>query len=384
MQKTGGYNSMKSLDTREKKKVEIKNKMADALRNDDKDKYIEAQTELAEMIQSDLIKDAKATISADLTNENIMLARGLNPLTAEEKKYYNEVITAEGFENIDVVMPKTIFERVFEELRKNRPLLNMIEFQNTTAITEWVMRDRDVENAWWGPLCDEIKKKLETGFKVEDMRLQKLSAYIPVCKSMLDLGPAWLDRYVRELLYESLAGALEEAIVSGDGNTKPIGMIKDLKGAVVEGKYPDKKAVKLPDFEPKSLGKYIMSPLTKEGTRLVNDVALIVNPVDYWEKVFGTLAIRNALGEYILDQTAIGARIVQSTAVPKGKMIAGLTKDYFMGVGSEQKVDYSDHYQFLEDTRVYIAKQYANGRPKDNDSFLLFDISDIGETPVEG
>ncbi|WP_222704795.1 phage major capsid protein [Anaerosalibacter massiliensis] len=375
---------MKSLDARERQKNEIKNKMMNALKENNEEQYVAAQTELAEMIQNELIRDAKATISADLTNENIMLARGLNPLTSEEKKYYNEVIEAEGFENIDAVMPKTVFERVFEDLRKDRPLLNLINFQNTTAITEWITRDRDVDNAWWGKLCEPIKKKLETGFQVEDMRLYKLSAYIPVCKAMLDLGPAWLDRYVREMLYESLAGALEEAIVAGDGDSKPIGMMKDLKGAVVEGKYPDKGAVKLPSFKARDLGEHIMAPLTKDGTRVVNDVILIINPVDYWSKVFGTLAVRNALGEYILDQTAIGAKIVQSVAVPKGKMIAGLTKDYFMGVGSSQTLDYSDHYQFLEDTRVYIAKQYANGRPKDNDSFLLFDISDIGETPVEG
>src|SRR5699024_8318642 len=66
--KTETYNSKKSLETREKKKVEKKNKMADALKNNDKDKYVEAQTELAEMIKDDVIKDAKATTSADLTN----------------------------------------------------------------------------------------------------------------------------------------------------------------------------------------------------------------------------------------------------------------------------------------------------------------------------
>ena len=35
--------------------------------------------------------------------------------------------------------------------------------------------------------------------------------------------------------------------------------------------------------------------------------------------------------------------------------------------------------RFIEDERVYIAKQYANGRPKDNKSFLVFDISKLGD-----
>ena len=33
--------------------------------------------------------------------------------------------------------------------------------------------------------------------------------------------------------------------------------------------------------------------------------------------------------------------------------------------------------KFLEDERTYLTKQYANGKPKDNDSFLLFDISSL-------
>ncbi|TKH95739.1 phage major capsid protein, partial [Bacillus cereus] len=56
-----------------------------------------------------------------------------------------------------------------------------------------------------------------------------------------------------------------------------------------------------------------------------------------------------------------------------------MAKDYFLGVGSTQKIEFSDEVKFIEDERVYIGKQYANGRPKDNKSFLVFDISKLGE-----
>ena len=62
---------------------------------------------------------------------------------------------------------------------------------------------------------------------------------------MLDLGPIWLDRYVREILAESMAIALEEAIVNGTGKDQPIGMMKDLKAAVTNGVYSDKTATHL-------------------------------------------------------------------------------------------------------------------------------------------
>ncbi|HAP6995837.1 TPA: phage major capsid protein, partial [Enterococcus faecium] len=40
----------------------------------------------------------------------------------------------------------------------------------------------------------------------------------------------------------------------------------------------------------------------------------------------------------------------------------------------------SDEYHFVEDERIYLAKQYANGQPKRNDSFIVLDISALGTT----
>ena len=39
------------------------------------------------------------------------------------------------------------------------------------------------------------------------------------------------------------------------------------------------------------------------------------------------------------------------------------------------RIEYSDHYQFLEDDRVYLIKLYANGFPMDNNAFLVLDVS---------
>jgi hypothetical protein len=280
-------------------------------------------------------------------------------------------------------MPPTIFERVFEELRQNHPLLSEIDFVNTTATTEWITHNDDVEAAWWGALTGEIQKKLCMSFKKESTELYKLSAYVPVAKAMLNLGPEWLDRFVRQMMYESIAIALEAAIVSGTGKEQPIGMTKDLSGAVVGGVYPDKAAAALNDLKPKTLGTQIMAPLSKNGKRTVSNVLLIVNPLDYWSKIFPGTTVLTTSGTYVYGVLPIPAKVVQSVAVPEGTMIAGMAKYYFMGVGSSQKIEFSDHYKFLEDERTYITKQYANGKPIDNDSFLVFDISGMDTDSAE-
>ncbi len=366
---------MKNPDLINKEELEIQNRMKEAIENGESEEFVKAQVDLAKSIEARVLQEAKQARNDDINDTNVMVQRGLNPLTVEEKTYYNEVIGAGGFAGVETLVPSTVFDRVFEDLRVNRPLLAEIDFVNTTATTEWITRNSDTEGAWWGSLTGEIQKKLEATFKKEQTELFKLSAYVPVAKSMLDLGPAWLDKFVREILFESLAIALELAIVKGTGKEQPIGMIKDLQGAVVEGVYPDKESTLLNDFKPGTLGKSIMAPLTKNGTRVVENVLIVVNPLDYWEKIFAQTTFLTADKSYVYGVLPIPAKIVQSTAVDKGTMIAGRAKDYFMGVGSTQKIEHSDHYKFLEDERTYIAKQYANGHPIDNDSFLVFDIS---------
>lgn len=367
---------MKNPDTI-KSEAEIAEQIKAAIEGGDSEAFASAQVEMAKIIEARILQDAKKAINEDMNDREIMAKRGLNVLTKEERQFYNEVIGGAGFAGTEKLIPSTIFERVFEYLRLERPLLSEINFQNTTATTEWILRNSDAEAAWWGPLVDAIKKKLEASFKKEKTELFKLSAYVPVAKAMLDLGPEWLDRFVRELLAESLAIALELAIVAGTGKGEPIGMIKDLKGAVVDDVYPNKTAIPLPDLKPVTLGTKVMEPLTWDGKRTIPQVLFIVNPKDYWEKIFPATTFMTSGGTYIHGILPIPGKFIQSVAMPKGKMVAGMAKDYFMGVGSAQKIEFSDQYRFLEDERVYITKQYANGKPLDNRAFLVFDISEM-------
>ena len=116
-------------------------------------------------------------------------------MTSEEKKYYQKLGDAmrstnpkQALMDADLVMPKTIMNAVFDELQTSHPLLSAIQFTDTTGITEMIMSENGEQMAQWGKLCDDIVKELLAGFNVVDMTLLKLSAFIPVCKAMLDLG----------------------------------------------------------------------------------------------------------------------------------------------------------------------------------------------------
>ena len=99
-------------------------------------------------------------------------------------------------------------------------------------MVEYLINTGSAPLATWEALTATIADELTRGFEKVDLAHKKLSAFIPVAKAMLDLGPAWLDRFTRAVLGEALANGLEDGIIDGNGLLEPIGMNKDLSAPV--------------------------------------------------------------------------------------------------------------------------------------------------------
>ncbi|MBJ8113486.1 phage major capsid protein [Bacillus cereus group sp. N6] len=358
-------------------------KLAKVLANGSEKEVNEAMVEFANNIQQQIIQNATH-------DHTVLTSRGGHTLTSQETKFYNAVINKGSFAGVEELVPATIVERVFEDLQQQHELLNEIEFVNVNGLSEWIVKKDGVNPAFWGKLCSEIQEKMDNGFETINVNQLKLSAFLPVCNAMLDLGPMWLDRYVRTVLVEALAIALEEAIIAGTGVNEakkeyyPIGMLKEIDPET--GVIKDKAKEPLKTLTPEALGE-IMAKLSvlkddkgNTYTRTPQNVLLIVNPLDYWKKVFPSTTFLNAQGAYMQNVLPIPAKVIQSNAVPQNTMIVGMAKNYFMGLGGAQRIDVYDQTRAIEDETLYIAKMYANGRPKDNQSFLVFDITDLKPT----
>lgn len=390
--------AMKNLDEEPPQFIENKDEqiksIKDALETGDSEQFAMQMIEnfennathfqaVMDKISDQVIAEAKKA-KEESWDEKVLASRGVRVLTSEEKKFYNEAIEVGSFSETEKLMPPTVFSRVFEDLEKEHPLLSKVNFQTTGATTSWILRKDGAATAYWGEKCDNIKEMVDAGFYTIETGMYKLSGFLVVCKAMFELGPEWLDRYVRLYMKEIVADELEDVIVNGTGNKQPIGMVKDLNGAVQGGVYPDKTPIVLKDFKPATIGKEILAPTTKGGKQRYTGVTLIVNPFDYALKFFALGAKQKDDGTWTYNNFAVpGLEIIESPAVPLNRMIAGKPKDYFMGVGAEQKLIYSDEARLLEDQRLYLIRQLANGRPLDPDSFTVFDITALGnETPT--
>lgn len=377
-------------------RAKLNQMMIDAMHEQDADKYTEAFNGICELIEKDVLE--KAQELAGVHDQQVLASRGVRQLTSAEKKYYEKLIDAfksenpkQALTNPEIVMPETVLDAVFDDLQTEHPLLSHLSFTNTRGAIKFLFSTNDFQKAVWGKLCAEITEEIEASFSEIDMTLMKLSAFIPVCEAMLDLGPVWLDSYVRQILYEALANGLEDGIINNlNTTTGPVGMIADMttgSGGVGAATFTAKTATPITDLQPATLGAQLAKLAVDAAgkARAIRDVILIVNPTDYFTKVFPATTVMNGAGVYVNNVLPYPMTIIQSAAVATGKAVLGLGYKYFMGIGMDSRagrIEYSDEFKWLDDERVYKIKLYANGMPMDNNAFQYLDISGLKPATV--
>lgn len=377
-------------------KQELTQKFATAMQSENQEDMINAFVEFATGVQQDVLDDFKAY--QETQDNQILQKRGIHTLTQKETKFYQSWIDAakssnpkQSITNLDIALPETVIDNVMSDMKAAHPLLEMIDFQNMTALTKMLMNKKGIQLAKWGAINSAITEELEGAIGKLDLSLNKLTAFMPVAKDMLSVGPQWIDAYVRAVLSEAVAYGLEEGIINGTGKEMPIGMNRSVADdvTVTAGVYPKKTAIKITDLSPKTFGTLLATlakdPVDENKARTISDLVLIVNPFDYYKKVMPATTIQLQDGTYKNNVLPYPTTIVQSTQIGEGEAILGLAKKYAMGIGTgskEGKIEYSDEYKFLEDERYYIIKLIGNGQALDDNAFMLLDISALEDMTV--
>jgi hypothetical protein len=211
---------------------------------------------------------------------------------------------------------------------------------------------------------------------------------------MLELGPVWIERYVRTLLVESYSVGLEYGFVNGRGATQsePVGLLKDVN--VDTGAITDKTSSGTLTFAPSQYGEVIAGELYNvvkalstnakdESRKIGGKVVMVVNPIDAIGVQFRN-TIQTANGQWV---TALpyNIQVVESEEIPVGKALFFVKGEYIAVIAGGYKLKKFDQTFAMEDATLYTIKQFANGKPKDNKTALVYDldISFVPETPEE-
>lgn len=379
--------SILNLDKLNAKKQECSVAIVAAMKEQDEKKLDAALSDYADFVGEMLTTEIEQK-NNDVINTAVLATRGIRQLTQKETDFYTRFIEAakasdvkQAINNLKEGLPYTVFDSVLDDVRKKHPLLDRINLRNGSLHNRYLYNKTGKPTIVWGDINAAVTNELTADIGYIDVQQKKLSAFMYVPQDMLDLGPAWVDRFVRELLAEYISLGLEMSVVDGDGNNQYIGMTRDVSesASVVGGAYPRKEAVAITKLDPVTFGQILKIVATdiNGDARPVENPIVVVNPFDYFEKLMPATTVRNTDGTYRHDVLPYPADIYQSAAMPEGYMVVGLAERYLalIGTGKEGKIAYSDEYRFLEDERTYKIKLTGNGRPLDENAFVLVDIT---------
>ncbi|PWU68312.1 phage major capsid protein [Gracilibacillus dipsosauri] len=340
-----------------------------------------AFNEMFTALQNDLTEKISAEARNEVHDAQILAARGQNVLTSKERKFFNEVVEFGGFDE-DSILPITTQERVFEDLVKAHPLLESIGLQDLGAVTRFIKSDPTKAYAW-GALFGEIKGQVGAAFREEQIGQLKLTAFAVIPKDMLELGPEYVERYVRTLLVESYSVGLEYGLVNGRGpsQNEPIGLMKNVSE---NGAVTTKTSSGTLTFAPSEKGEVVAGELHDviqalstdakgKARKVLNKIVMVVNPTDAIS-VQARNTIQTANGQWVTS-LPYNIKTVESEEIPSKKALFFVQGKYLAAVAGGYKTNKFDQTLAIEDAMLYTIKQFANGKPEDNKTALLYDLN---------
>ena len=359
-------------------------------------KFTEAVTNGAEAEQrNELYADAMSIMGEELLEvvsdaskkeaEELFNSFQKNPkLTANEIKFFNEINKEVGSKN-GILIPEETYNQVFDELTTEHPLLSIINFKNAGMHLKALTVKSETGTAVWGNVFGEILGQLDATFQETAFEQNKLTAFVVIPKDALKFGATWLKQFVMEQIKEAMSVALETAIVKGNGDKQPIGLIKDLANGTVQSEKivynTDKTALaSLATLDPTNAPK-LLAPVMKalsisdKGNRLniAGQTYLLVNPADYYDLV-AKFTSMNLNGVYTTT-LPFGVQLAESKAVDTGKAIAFVANRYDAYIGGGVALEEFDQTLAIQDMQLVTAKSYWYGKAKDNHTAALLTLA---------
>lgn len=257
----------------------------------------------------------------------------------------------------------------------------------STAKTK-IIRSRRKGKAVFGPLHKDIEGQLDAEFDAVEFTQLALTAFFFISNDTLELGPRWVDRFVRLCLTEAIAEAWEEALVTGDGDEKPIGLLRnpDATG------FPEKTSSGTLTFKDaptmvtelagvmKSLSEYTHKigkndTGVKKQRKVANKIYLIVNPKNYYD-IVARVTTQNANGVFVTNLPFVAQeRIIESVHVPENKLIAFVEGEYDATNSRAEKLYVYKETFAMRRATLYAVDMVGNGRPTNNDAAKVYDIA---------
>lgn len=319
---------------------------------------------------------------------------------SEVKAFLDKMRSCKGssraISGAELEIPIVFLELISENMYRYSKLLNRVRVRSVRGEARQTIAGT-VPEAIWTEMCGAINE-LSFVFNQITMDGYKVAGYVPVCNSLLEDTDIELSSWIIEMLAESIAYAIDKAILYGKGGSynMPLGIVTRLAQTSKPSNYPA-NAPAWVDLHTSNLikidgatmtGAQFWSALVEATGNTFNRYARgtmfwAMNSKTY-AKLKSKLITFTATGDIVANLFGtlpiVTGDVDILEFIPDNDIIGGYGDLYLWIDRASMVIDQSEHVQFIQDNTIFRGKARADGQPVIPQAFVGINIANTEVT----
>lgn len=293
----------------------------------------------------------------------------------------------------DITVPDTIIGLIRDNIHNYSKLVKHVWLRKVNG-TARVNIAGQIPEGVWTEAC-AVLNELDLRFYQHEVDGYKVGGYVPVCNALLEDSDLSLSNEILDILAQSIAYALDKAILYGTGKKMPLGIVTRL----AQPTKPEDWSAKLPEWENLSTSN-ILQVTGETGVKFVGNLLKATGNAKAtygegnkfwamnettWATIRANIVAFDASGVAVsandMALPVVGGAVEILPFMAEGDIVGGYGARYLLAERSGMKLAKSEHVQFIEDNTVFKGTARYDGMPTNGAGFVALNIS--GKEPTK-
>ena len=310
---------------------------------------------------------------------------------SEVRDFYanlKEAIVKRSITGLDLTIPKIVLDTITDDLGRYSAFYELVRVARLTGEGRAIIAGEAPEAVW----TEMVGKLNELGSLFTDVEVDgyKVGGFIPLHNSLIEDSMVNLASHVEELLKESIAIALDKAILYGTGTKMPLGIVPAIQADFVDGGEDPDTGLRLTNIITLSVADTKFAKIIeamkniKRGRRGRGPITVAMNEATWLGTIVPMSLGNNAAGAFVTVSNqafpGLGYKVVFCEEIPENNMVVGDFTKYLLAERSDVKTASSSEFLFTDDKTVFKATARYDGKPVRKGAFVVIGLNNITPT----
>lgn len=303
----------------------------------------------------------------------------------EVRSFYENIkkaIETRSISGLDLTIPQVVMDTIQDDLGRYSVLYNLVKVVKLTGEGRAIIAGEAPE-AVWMEMIGKLNE-LEGLFTEVEVDGYKVGGFIPLHNSLIEDSMINLSAYVDDLLAESIAIALDKAVLYGTGTKMPLGIIPALHADYVADPVSGLRTTNIITLSVANtkFANIIQSlKHIKRGRRGRGPITILMSESTWLGTILPMSLANNASGSLVTAANqafpGIGYKVEFCEDIPEDTMVAGDFSKYLLAERSGVKGASSSEFMFTSDKTVFKATARYDGKPVKKAAFVIIGLNNV-------